>query len=262
MRRTLEASAPTQEKVFRYAGIDFEITSWRKPLGMLPGTSDLPIEIVSMLAAETYGTNKQQSVIDALSPFQIMSKAMAVRGLEAMMLLKGPRNNDLVYFGSWFGQQAILDYLWWAKTPVSWRPGAIDSLTLVDLDQKALDISERLLSQVSASLVGIAEVETQFKACDALGYYPKWSDAPGIIIWTGLEHFDQNKAARYIRYAQPGTRFLIQATDMPGEDHHTTFHGTYAFANLWADRPVSVSVESCLASTLGWNRWMVGFTVN
>jgi hypothetical protein len=95
---------------------------------------------------------------------------------------------------------------------------------------------------------------------DALDYKIDWMGDPGVIVWNGLEHFDIFRAAAYVQDAARGTRFLVQTTDMPSDDHLIGHHGTYAFAQLWGNRKAEVLVEASL-SGIGFNRWMVGFVV-
>ena len=257
MHRTL---LPRQEikysKDFEFA-IPFGITSYREGDFTDLESLHVPTDLVACMSSLSYNSlDLKQAVLDALSPFQLMSKAMATRGLEVMLADdEGRTYAPVVYFGSWFGQQALLDHIWWSEYRRK-MPPYLGKVTLIDKDKSAMAMAKWL-----RPLVVPEELDSvDYLVADALEHKIDWMGNPGVIVWNGLEHFNIDKAAAYVQDAQPGTRFLVQATDMPSHDHLIGYHGTYAFAELWGNRKVEVLVEASL-SGIGFNRWMVGFTV-
>lgn len=263
MQRNLVEGQTDYTDETEFAGLNFQFTHFYAP--SVPNVHEvrgivgkLPISVVSHLVGCSY-TGHGQAVLDALSPFQLMSKAWATRILRNLMW--GPKGNyqhvEHVYIGSWFGQQALLDHLDNHPSINGHCPGR-GHTELIDKDELAMIVARKIRE-------GFIDKEHDlitYSVCDAMAKPLKWSDSkyPGIVVWNGLEHFHPREAAAYVQNAPAGTTFLCQATNMPADDHQMLYHGTYAFSNLWGDRPVNIEAEGWMKCVVG-TRYLVAFTV-
>lgn len=175
----------------------------------------LPIDLVSGLSALTYKYPQlKQQVLDALSPFQIISKQWACSVLNSVLADSYPRS-PFVYFGSWFGQ---LNSIMSRRIPGYGQR----RVTLVDLDPLACEAARDLLA---ADVWQKATKGSVSVVCgDALNFdlsaYAEEQGAEPIVVWTGIEHFDREKVKDYIRdHEDCSALYLLQGTNMPADDH-------------------------------------------
>ncbi len=205
----------------------------------------LPLDYISFLVTYTYSAPcLKQPVLDALSPFQLVSKAWAVSALKYV-----PSFKSVYYPGSWFGQLAVSVHHTYKSDHA--RHGNTVEHTLVDLDLRSCDVAKAVIAPYMPRqhivLVG-----------DALTLRPPTE--PSLFLWTGLEHFNLEKVKQFVRRSLPGTTFLFQGTDMPAPDHISPISSPDVILAALDVDPESVSYKGSILSHIG-NRHQVVFTV-
>lgn len=171
------------------------------------------VNLVTSLSRQTYGKSQefQQSVIDALSPFQIASKMWAANALHSF--LSAEVNTNVFYLGSWFGVQSIFDHH---------KILHLDDVhkTYVDIDSLALQVSEELHHNNRTN--NNSEWLNQSVWDMASEEFPENS----VIVWTGIEHFDLIAIQEFIDKAPRDVRWILQGTNMPAADHINLVNST------------------------------------
>jgi hypothetical protein len=202
----------------KYAGLEYEIIHSRGDSNrQLEFTrSNLPTELVCRLASLTYEhPSIKQAVLDALTPFQILSKQWAVTAMAHFLDTNEDDRSPIVYVGSWFGQTHAL-----ASRVLS--NYAHRQITLIDLDPEACAVSRKLIETDSWQRGFVENVNV---VCgDALTFdlsaYADECGADPIVVWTGIEHFDGDAVKQYIRdHEGCDPLYLLQGTNMPATDH-------------------------------------------
>ena len=167
-------------------------------------TLTLPSALVCALSSASYNFSEQkQAILDALSPFQFVSKVWSIGAL-AQMLELDPDITDIVFVGSWFGQQSAMacrmvtnlnDY----------------QVVLVDKDPEAHRVAQYLLKcdsyhrRAAPTLLNKDIFEMQF-------------DSGALFVWSGLEHFDDNDVEKFLE-KHSACSFIFQSTDMENDQH-------------------------------------------
>lgn len=164
----------------------------------------LPVALVAGLSKASYTfTEQRQAIFDALSPFQFMSKVWSIGALSAM-LDADPDITEIVFVGSWFGQQSAMACRMLSR--YSDYP-----VVLVDKDPEAHRVAQFLFKcdsyhrRVAPSLLNKDIFEMQF-------------DSGALLVWSGLEHFDDNEVEKFLE-RHTGCSFIFQSTDMDADDH-------------------------------------------
>lgn len=196
---------------FEVAGLDFTIEEEANfqinPMAALT----LPIALVSGLAAASYQFPEQkQAILDALTPFQIVSKVWSALCTQRMMsLADADEAEKLVFIGSWFGQQSAMmarsapDYKSW-------------SVQLVDKDPDACRVAQALI-RCDSFHRRVAPVVTPRDVFELT------FDPGSILVWNGLEHFDSAQVETFLsRHTECAVVF--QSTSMPANDHVNLAH--------------------------------------
>lgn len=232
---------------FTFGGVDFSCSdakfSFPRVLGNL-----LPLDYVSSLVAKTYddttGTGIKQQVLDALSPFQLVSKAWAVYALRCVPIYK-----PCYYPGSWFGQLAVAvqhvyreDYARW-ELPVSH--------TLIDLDPECCAVARSVTDSFLTSGSSVLTLDIHELAPPS---------EPSVVLWTGLEHFDLDKVQNWVHNCPIGTIFLCQGTDMPAPDHVSPISSPEHILSALRVDPNKVNGKGSLYCSIG-TRHQVVFTL-
>lgn len=207
-----------------------------------------PLDYVSFLVAKTYddasGTGIKQQVLDALSPFQLVSKAWAVHALRRVSIFR-----PCYYPGSWLGQLAVAVQHAYRKDYD--RNGFQLNQTLVDLDPEccavARDAARRFLSE-----------EYSVLTLDVHDLAPP--SEPSLVLWTGLEHFDLEKVRLWVHDCPAGTTFLFQGTNMPAPDHVSPISCSKQILSALGVNTGNVNFKGSLYSSVG-TRHQVVFTL-
>lgn len=232
---------------FTFGGVEFSCTGVTSPDFSRTRNDVLPLDYTSFLVAKTYGasTELRQQVLDALSPFQLVSKAWAISTLRCYPIFR-----SLYYPGSWLGQLAIAMQSAYQKDYV--RHGFKASHTLIDLDSQC--------SAVAGEAAGIflADAKSKVLVQDIFDLEPPSEGA--LIVWTGLEHFDLDKVRRWIHQCPTGTTFLFQGTDMPAPDHVSPISSPRVLLHELEIYPTQAHFQGSLISSVG-NRHQVTFTL-
>jgi hypothetical protein len=188
-------------------------------------TRYLGAEYISNLVTHTYRQDIDiaQSVLDAISPYQMMSKAWAVEVLrhvwnKVVENEPGLRTMNVVHPGSWFGQLASM-----LKEDSYLGPKVIDQC-LIDVDPQAIEVSAKCLRQYRSffpeehldslelfKAQDLFEAENLFVSTDA--------ETANVVLWPGVEHFDKEKTRKFIRSSPKGTLFVLLGTDTVLDEH-------------------------------------------
>lgn len=185
-----------------------------------------PGNFVASLVRQSYHKDIEfkQSVLDALSPFQILSRRWASNAylwLWAQFPMK-----KVYYFGSWFGMQGAFDAL---------RIGYKDDQTsryYFDLDKTALVVSE------TAHRDNGTHNNSSWGHTDVWDLNPASLDAGSLVVWTGIEHFEPNRILNFISRAHPTIRWLLQGTNMPADDHTNLVHSVEDLSKYFNTEPL------------------------
>lgn len=209
------------KQVQTFAGLEFEFQFYDDTCMQERGSILTTVQnhfhpsYIAGLVAATYGRpNIKQAVLDALSPFQMMSKSW-MSSLVAYAIQQVANEEydghypdfNLRYHGSWFGQSAHLD-----NQHVDGPQ--VESMTLIDLDENAMDVARHMSVDKCAGLGN----NVAYVVGDALDY-PFASEERNVVIWNGVEHFPKGSVQKFIAQAPRGTLFCLQGTDMPAPDH-------------------------------------------
>jgi hypothetical protein len=204
----------------------------------------LPLGYISFLVAKTYDDpDLKQQVLDALSPFQLVSKAWAVSTLKQVNIFR-----TTYYPGSWFGQLATSIHHTYKNDYA--RCGVTVEHVLIDLDPRcsavAKDVVTWYLTRSPWIVVG-----------DLFTLSPPTE--PSLFVWTGLEHFDLEKVRQLVHACPTGTTFLFQGTDMPAPDHINPISSSDQILLALGVDSSKVCTKGSLYSSVG-NRHQVVFT--
>ncbi len=205
----------------------------------------LPLGYISFLVAKTYDDpGLKQQVLDALSPFQLVSKAWAVSTLKQVNIFR-----NIYYPGSWLGQLAVSiqhthknDYA---------RCGVTVEHTLIDQDLRCCDVAKAAVAPYIPSQCSVL-------VGDALTLKPPVESS--LFVWTGLEHFDLKKVRQLVRACPAGTTFLFQGTDMPAPDHINPISSPDQILSALDVDSYKVCTKGSLYSSVG-NRHQAVFTI-
>lgn len=228
---------------FSFGGVDFLCEGDH---GYIKQTlkSLLPLDYVSFLAAQSYNSHDlRQQVLDALSPFQLVSKAWAVS------VLRHEITDRYVYYpGSWLGQLAVAIHH-------KYKDDHSLKHVLIDKDPVCSEVARQAMSLYAPGMPCVMATDV---FSTSLPEYQKRS----LVMWTGLEHFDLNKVRDYVHYRPfaSGTTFLFQGTDMPAPDHISPISSPDVILAALDIDPDSVYYKGSLLSHIG-NRHQVVFTI-
>lgn len=195
--------------------------------------SNLPIDLVSGLVSQSYARpDIKQQVLDALSPFQVLSKLWATSVL-SKIIGEDYERSPFVYIGSWFGQlnslmsRRVDNYL-------------TRDVIMLDMDPTACAVSKWLVehdqwqsptTQVKVILGDAMLFDLSVLADDQA--------ASPIVVWTGVEHFDPKAVKSYINdHAGAKAVFLLQGTDMPAPDHVGLVHSCEELEQYFDGTPI------------------------
>lgn len=208
--------------------------------------SHLPADLVCNLVAQTYAKPElKQPVLDALSPFQVLSKLWASSVL-AQIIGDDYERSPFVYFGSWFGQLNSL---------MSRRVSGYMSrpVTMIDQDPVACEIAKLVLEadqwQTAKGLPEHIQIVngdcTHFDLC---AFADTWGAAP-IVVWTGVEHFTEKSVVEYIECNEDcNAVYLLQGTNMPADDHINLIQGFRQLEQYFDGDPI---YSACLRTAIG-----------
>ena len=169
-------------------------------------TLGLPTALVCGLASASYTfVDQKQAILDALTPFQIVSKIWSSQCVQDMMMLEDANEvQRLVFVGSWFGQQSAM----MARSAQSYQEWKVQ---LVDKDPEACRMAQALI-RMDAYHRRVQPVVTPRDVFD-LTFEPG-----SLLVWNGLEHFDANAVSTFLeRHSECAVVF--QSTSMPAHDH-------------------------------------------
>lgn len=194
-------------KKFEIAGTEFELAIDDGKFHASPSSVlTLPSALVCAMSSASYQFPEfKQALLDALSPFQIVSKYWSMMALN-MILQMDADAEHIVYVGSWFGQQSAMS----ARHVRNYSHYEVD---LVDKDVMACRVAQYLINadqyhRRSNLMIRTADI------FDLPNKYPSGT----VFVWSGLEHFDNNDVERFLEQNTAST-FIFQSTSMPAEDH-------------------------------------------
>lgn len=195
-----------------FAGYRFTLTQQASArFGLKVDLNGRWVQYVSELTRHTYVENldMKQSVLDGLSPFQIMSKLWATEAVIHFTVdpLGVERPSQYVFVGSWFGQ---LPAMVWShnKCPSHFVEAP---KVFIDKDHHAMYVSEQCTKRVIPN-------------CDYFPFDLFDGDLTPLhrqmVVWTGMEHFPKAKVEQWIKTmrAVPST-WVVMGTDRPEYDH-------------------------------------------
>lgn len=195
--------------------------------------SFIPVDLVTGLVSHTYERPEwKQPVLDALSPFQITSKLWATSVL-AKIIGEDYERSPILFFGSWFGQMNSL----LARKMLNYHNRRV---ALIDIDPLACQMAQYvresdqwLISQQDVAIVcGDALTYDLSAFADECGAEP-------IVVWTGIEHFEEGKVKRYIEDHQGAKAiYLLQGTNMPADDHVNPITSCEALEQYFDSSPI------------------------
>lgn len=207
--------------------------------------NNLNLDYVSKLISFTYGNSLdfKQSVFDALTPFQLASKMWASNCMRLMFQIAQERStpvDQLVYIGSWFGQQHVFANLY--------LDNSLPAL-LIDKDPNANHIADVCFAESRVTNV-------KFQTLDIANFdWDSLSDS-SMVIWTGCEHFDPDEIKRATEdHDLTDQTWILQGTDMPAPDHTNLIANENDLAKYFYTEPVYLGKMS---TPIG-NRFMVAF---
>lgn len=235
-----------KDQTFNYAGTDFELRQSFN-LNVIGATLDkswteYQTELVSM-SYGTYERSIKQDVLDALSPFQMVSKLwltslLVSRKIPHWGLLQDPTSYVLI--GSWFGQaMAMLRSRTDCVGYLFERP-----ITLIDKDPLA-------------SRLGIQLLEKQFTNASFVTDDVFNVEIPGtrnLFLWPGVEHFQEQDVMDHIAAHDKGNVWILQGTNMTDADHKNPINYVSQLLRYFHDGQVLYTGE--LKCNLG-TRFMV-----
>ena len=179
----------------------------------------VPIEVVSGMSRLTYSNPKMvQQVLDALSPFQLMSKMWAAQICATFLdnTREGQSITHATMPGSWLGQQSA--FLCRAS-----RTYSDVQVSMIDSDYQAVQAAKLLHTWDSYhNRMNVDFVHSDIFS-DSLNDDEnnlENSLSKRLIIWNGLEHFDPEKVKKFLQ--KSNASICLQSTSMKAEDHSHT----------------------------------------
>lgn len=237
----------------KFAGLDYVLEGesiWGKAVKY---EKDPSTEYISALTSLTYdpdlGDRRPsfvQAVLDACSPFQLVSKFLAADLVVDALAQRDvePNAPDIYHIGSWFGQLAAITNAYGRNH------------FLIDKDPWCAWVTDRILPMVFRSRTRSYRSRTvdvaEFKH-PILGSAAAKED---FVTWTGLEHFDPRTVQEYIKNAPNLVTYIFMATDMPAPDHVYPYTSVSSILEVLADLPMEISRTGALQSAVG-NRYYV-----
>lgn len=207
LRGSFSVAEFTNVKNFEVAGMSFLLTEEGRFQYSPMTTLGLPVALVCGLAAASYEFPEQkQAILDALTPFQIVSKIWSSQCAQDIMRMEdSDETRHIVHVGSWFGQQSALMV----------RSGAYYdwSVQLVDKDPEAC--------RVAAALLRMDSYHRRAKpVITPRDIFELETFAPGTtFVWNGLEHFEPADVEKFLD-RNSECAFVFQSTSMPATDHN------------------------------------------
>lgn len=194
---------------FEFGGVQFEIeeewTNGKSYRPLAPYLHQVPhaySSFMSHLVALTYEPQahyQKQDVLDALSPFQVMSKMWAATLFQHLAV--SPRK--ILYPGAWYGQlYALIQVL-------GFNGQHNAEHDLLDKDGRMKWWHTELLK--SFTFKTVLQDLNQLHAEDLKEY--------DVVLWTGVEHFDNDLVQATVSSLAPQTLVILQCTDLKDEDH-------------------------------------------
>ena len=193
-------------KEFDFAGLSCSLEEEGR-FQLNPSTAvGLPTALVCGLAAMSYQFPEQkQPILDALTPFQIVSKIWSSQCVQDVMQLEDSvEHQQMIFVGSWFGQQSAM-MARWAGGYGEW------TVQLVDKDLEACRVAQTLLRtdsyhrRLQPKVVNRDIFELTF-------------DPGTLFVWNGLEHFESSDVEAFLE-KHTECAFVFQSTSMPANDH-------------------------------------------
>jgi hypothetical protein len=192
---------------FEVAGTAFELVMDEGAFNANPSSLlTLPTALVCGMSSASYNfTDEKQALLDALSPFQIVSKFWSTMAVNQLMHLD-PDIEAIVYVGSWYGQQSAIA----SRFVTNY---ADQKVYLVDKDPVASRVAQYLINHDSyhrrvSPIVWMKDIFT------LTNEFP----ANTLFVWNGMEHFDNNEVETFLEQNTEST-FLFQSTNMEAKDH-------------------------------------------
>lgn len=195
--------------------------------------SNLPVDLVCGLSSQSYARPEiKQQVLDALSPFQVVSKLWATSVLNKI-LGDDYERSPMVFVGSWFGQLNALmsrrlnNYVTRDVVMLDMDPGACAvARWMVEQDQW-----QSPTDQVKVVLGDALQFD--------LSVFADEHAASPIVVWTGVEHFDPQAVKNYIRdHSGAKAVYLLQGTNMPAPDHVGLLHSCEELEQYFDGTPI------------------------
>jgi hypothetical protein len=192
---------------FEIAGTKFELVLDDGVFNANPSSLlTLPTALICGMSSASYQfPEEKQALLDALSPFQIVSKYWSTMAINELVLLD-PNVETIVFVGSWYGQQSAMS----SRFVRDYRDHRI---YLVDKDPVASRIAQYLIKH-----------DSYHRRCEPVVWmkdiYDLSSEFPPdtLFVWNGLEHFDNNDVEKFLEQNTEST-FLFQSTSMEAKDH-------------------------------------------
>jgi hypothetical protein len=194
----------------------------------------LPADLVCALVSNSYKKEHwQKQTLDALSPFQIVSKLWATSVL-SHIIGDDYERSPLVFFGAWFGQLNSL----LARRLANY---AQRQVVLIDRDPDACEMSEYVRD--TDAWLAAYKPNINVICGDALSFdLSAFADTVGatpIVVWTGVEHFDESQVKQYIDdHGEAKTVYLLQGTNMPAPDHLSLIDSCEALEQYFDGTPI------------------------
>lgn len=187
----------------KFAGLDYEVKS-NYPVPILKDADVGFSQISSCLVSHTYGASeaRRQAVLDALSPFQVLSKLWLVSLIKPYL----KEYDNIVIVGSWFGQLAPMIHHIAEENKF---------YLLIDIDPDACYVANDLTEKLG--------LNSRVLSADVFDIYlsDHLANLKTLVVWSGVEHFHKAKATSWIQ-AQSSKlpiSWVLQGTDMAGDDH-------------------------------------------
>lgn len=254
--------AVDSERHFALGGVFFSLFEYEDPdeessIQFRSPALSLPADVVTGLANLSWSFQDQrQAILDALSPFQILSKMWATYIAGEALALSGQKEVRAVFPGSWFGQQLSL-----LRRNSRLR---LHHPILIDMDPRAVEFSKSLLFTCDPFGLGDGEKKAIFHAGDIFSKevqdHEDWMGLPDdtLFVWNGLEHFDPEKTKELIS-KWPSASFCLQSTNMEAEDHNFTCESIEDLLSyVPADRKADIRYVGEIQADFG-TRYMVMF---
>lgn len=192
---------------FDFAGTQFDLVRNEGIISANPSSMmTVPAALVGGLSSASYQfPDEKQAILDALSPFQLISKYWSTMAMNHLLDI-APDTEKIVYVGSWFGQQSAL-------AQRICREYNNYAVYLVDKDPVASRVAQYLIkhdayhrrSEPTVWMKDIFMLSNEFPANT-------------VFVWNGLEHFDSNDVEMFLEHNTESS-FIFQSTSMQANDH-------------------------------------------